>query len=52
MQRNISTITFGAAITVAAYLTSQPAWASITLGGLTVALAGVVTARAVIRRGR
>ncbi|WP_443096027.1 hypothetical protein [Rothia koreensis] len=52
MKNKVTDIAFGMVITALSYATHQPVWLTATMAGLTVVLAGVVAARAVIRRER
>lgn len=52
MKNKVTAIAFGMVITALSYATDQPVWLTVTLAGLTVVLAGVMTARAVVRHDR
>lgn len=52
MENKTTAIAFGTVMTALSCATHQPVWLTATMAGLTVVLAGVIVARAVIRHDR
>ncbi|MGK4187412.1 hypothetical protein AB0X98_04440 [Rothia koreensis] len=50
MKNKVTAIAFGAVMTGLSYASHQPVWLTVAIEALTVVLAGVVIARAVISR--